>query len=246
MKERKRKQGFDASAIKNQVIDELKSLGTGGEEGIIKGLNKIRAQLARLSPLDDPVDLVTWVPLDQVRANAYNPNIVAPPEMELLYQSIKIDGYTQPIVCYRMKDGTYEVVDGFHRNRIAKERKDIKERVRGRLPVVIIDKPLEERMASTIRHNRARGTHQIRPMSELVMELAHMGWDDKEIGEQLGMELDEVLRLKQISGLKKAYKDHVFSKSWEEFERRHYKSIVEGEERAEKLEKTRKGESKGN
>jgi len=188
----------------------------------VRFLNELRKEISKLSPFTDPVDYVEWVKAEDVQANEYNPNVVAPPEMQLLYLSIKLDGYTQPIVAYKLPNGKYEVVDGFHRNRIGKERKDIKKRCHGYLPITRIDKPLDERMGSTIRHNRARGTHQIREMSDLVVELSKQGWSDGEISEKLGMELDEVIRLKQISGLKETFANHKFSKSWEEFESRYY------------------------
>ncbi len=188
----------------------------------VEFLNAIRGKISELSPFKEPVDYVRWVKADKVHANEYNPNRVASPEMKLLYKSIKLDGYTQPIVVYSLENGKYEVVDGFHRNRVGKEYKDINERIHGYLPVVVIDKPLDERMGSTIRHNRARGTHQIRDMSDIVVELTNQGWSEEEICEKLGMELDEVIRLKQISGLKEAFANHEFSKSWEEFESKYY------------------------
>ena len=188
----------------------------------VEFLNTIREKISELSPFDEPVDYVRWVKAEKVQANEYNPNIVASPEMELLYQSIKLDGYTQPIVVYELPDDKYEIVDGFHRNRVGKERKDINKRIHGYLPVTVIDKPLDERMGSTIRHNRARGTHQIRGMSDIVVELTREGWSEEEICEKLGMELDEVIRLKQISGLKEAFANHEFSKSWEEFESKYH------------------------
>jgi len=188
----------------------------------VEFLNAIRGKISELSPFEEPVDCVRWVKADKVHANEYNPNRVASPEMKLLYKSIKLDGYTQPIVVYSLENGKYEVVDGFHRNRVGKEYKDINERIHGYLPVVVIDKPLDERMGSTIRHNRARGTHQIRDMSDIVVELTNQGWSEEEICEKLGMELDEVIRLKQISGLKEAFANHEFSKSWEEFESKYY------------------------
>lgn len=192
----------------------------------IQMLNLIRRNLADISPFEEPVDFVTWVKKDLVHANDYNPNKVATPEMKLLYTSIKADGYTQPIVANKQEDGTYEVVDGFHRNRVGKEHKDITDRLHGYLPLVILDKPKEERMASTIRHNRARGTHQIRDMSTIVLDLSKAGWNDEEICKKLGMELDEVIRLKQITGLKEAFQNHDFSKSWEEFETKYYNDGV--------------------
>jgi len=186
----------------------------------IDTLNEIKINLHEVSPITDPVDCVIWVPANTVQANDYNPNKVASPEMKLLYQSIKLDGYTMPVVTYNLETGNREVVDGFHRNRIVKEHNDIAERTFGRLPVSTIDKPLDERMGSTIRHNRARGTHQIRSMSDIVLELTKYGWSDQEICKKLGMELDEVIRLKQITGLKEAFANHEFSKSWEEYEQR--------------------------
>lgn len=152
------------------------------------------------------------------QANEYNPNKVASPEMKLLHTSIKLDGYTQPIVTYPLEEGKFEVVDGFHRNRIGKEYKDISDRIHGYLPIVVINKPVDERMGSTIRHNRARGTHQIKSMSDIVLDLSKAGWTDDEICKKIGMDLDEVIRLKQITGLKAAFQNYDFSKSWEEFE----------------------------
>ncbi len=159
---------------------------------------------------------VKLAPIDKVISNDYNPNKVATPEMRLLKLSIQLDGVTMPIVTYYDKDqDTYIVVDGFHRYTILKDH--LKSDV---VPVVVIDKPLDERMGSTIRHNRARGTHQIRSMSEIVLELSKDGWTDDNICKKLGMELDEVIRLKQITGLKEVFANHQFSKSWEEYEKR--------------------------
>lgn len=190
----------------------------------VQELNKLKQRMLEVSPFsEEPVDCVIWVKAEDVQANEYNPNIVASPEMKLLHTSIKLDGYTQPIVTYDLKNGKREVVDGFHRNRVGKEFADISKRIHGYLPVTTLEKPLEERIGSTIRHNRARGTHQIRPMSDIVLELSKSGMTDEEICGKLGMELDEVIRLKQITGLKEAFQNHEFSKSWEEFERKYYK-----------------------
>ena len=145
-----------------------------------------------------PVYKIRRVPLDQIRSNAYNPNSVAPPEMKLLYQSIKEDGYTMPIVCYKLEDGTYEIVDGFHRCQIMKTYRDIYEREGGMMPVAVIDKPLGNRMASTIRHNRARA-----------------GMSDAWILKNLGMDAEELLRLKQLSGIASLFRDGEFSRAWE-------------------------------
>lgn len=163
-----------------------------------------------------PVYNVRRVPVDKIRANEYNPNRVAPPEMKLLYQSIKEDGYTMPIVCYyHEEDDMYEIVDGFHRYTVMLKYKDIYEREGGCLPVSVIDKPISERMASTIRHNRARGTHNIDLMSNIVAELVEMGKSDHWIAKHLGMDVDEILRLKQITGLAALFADKEFSKAWE-------------------------------
>ena len=190
----------------------------------VKMLNLIRANIADISPFEEPVDCVKWIPADKVTANEYNPNRVASAEMKLLHTSIKLDGYTQPIVAYKLDNGEYEVVDGFHRNRVGKEYKDINKRIHGYLPIVVLNKPLDERIGSTIRHNRARGTHQIRSMSEIVIDLSKAGWTDEEICKKIGMELDEVIKLKQITGLKEAFQNHEFSKSWEEFEKKYYEN----------------------
>lgn len=185
----------------------------------VDALNEIRRTLHAHSPFaDEPCDCVEWVKQENVQANEYNPNHVASPEMKLLYRSVKLDGYTMPIVTYDLGKGEREIVDGFHRNRVGREHADIKARIHGYLPVSTIDKPVDERIGSTIRHNRARGTHGIRPMADIVTELTQMGWDDTKICNMLGMELDEVLRLKQITGLKEAFMNHEFSRSWEEFE----------------------------
>ena len=188
----------------------------------IRSLNRVRRALSQISPFSDPVDLVQWIPSENVHANDYNPNKVAPAEMKLLYTSILLDGFTQPIVSYHLGGGQYEVTDGFHRDRIGTNYPDISKRMYGYLPLSVIDKPLDERIGSTIRHNRARGTHQIRSMSEIVLSLARMGWSDEKISLNLGMELDEIIRLKQISGVKEAFQYHEFSKSWEEFEHKYY------------------------
>ena len=164
-----------------------------------------------------PVYGVKAVPFEKLRANSYNPNAVAPAEMKLLYDSIKEDGYTMPIVCYYIQDeDIYEIVDGFHRYSIMRLHKDIYDREGGMLPVSVIDKPIGERMASTIRHNRARGSHNVDLMSGIVGELHELGKTDAWIMKHLGMDADEVLRLKQLSGLAQLFKDKDFSEAWEE------------------------------
>jgi len=151
------------------------------------------------------------VPVSEVRANDYNPNSVAPPEMELLRLSIEADGFTQPIVVWEGETG-YEVIDGFHRHIVGKAIGLT------HLPVVVVNAnrvDRGDRIASTIRHNRARGRHQVGRMSEIVQELARRNWSDAKIGKNLGMEPDEVLRLKQISGLAEMFSGEDFSKAWE-------------------------------
>lgn len=203
--------------IIKQIKKEIQSMELDEQ---INTINRVKEELHKISPFkDEPADCVIWVKKEKIQANDYNPNKVASPEMKLLYTSIKLDGYTQPIVTYdKKKDNEKEIVDGFHRNRVVREHKDIEKRLHGYLPVTQIDKPLDERIGSTIRHNRARGTHQIRPMSEIVLELTREGWSDQDLCSKLGMELDEVIRLKQITGLKEAFQDFDFSKSWDEFE----------------------------
>lgn len=166
-----------------------------------------------------PVYSVISVPVEKVKPNTYNPNTVAPPEMKLLYESIKIDGYTMPIVCYYQKEeDNYVIVDGFHRYRVMLEHSDIYEREHGMLPVSLIDKSFDQRMASTIRHNRARGSHDVDLMSNIVKELHELGRSDAWISRHLGMDKDEILRLKQITGLAALFKETKFGKAWKPVE----------------------------
>jgi ParB-like chromosome segregation protein Spo0J len=184
----------------------------------IEALNEARQALHTISPFAaEPVDFVRWVPAAEVRANDYNPNSVAPPEMELLRRSIAADGYTQPIVTMQ-DDAGREVIDGFHRNRVGKECPDIQARVYGYLPVVQINESRtdkSDRIAATIRHNRARGKHKVEAMSDIVIELKRRNWSDEKIGRELGMDPDEVLRLCQITGLAEVFKDQEFSEAWD-------------------------------
>jgi len=181
-------------------------------------INELREFIHNESPFkNEPVDFVRWVKSDKVVANDYNPNKVAPPEMELLEVSIFNDGYTQPIVTWPTDDHV-EVVDGFHRNRVGKESKVIHERIMGYLPIVAIrgeQSSKSDRIASTIRHNRARGKHQVDAMSEIVIELKNRNWSNARISKQLGMDEEEVLRLCQISGLENLFSDNDFSNAWE-------------------------------
>lgn len=196
------------------IIPNYESLSIDEQVEIV---NQLKLSLHEISPFkNEPVDCVLWVKNDTVHANDYNPNAVAPPEMELLKQSILEDGYTQPIVSYKAEDKTI-VVDGFHRNRVGKECKEVTERIHGYLPVVRINENKSERgdrMASTIRHNRARGTHNIELMSTIVSELVEMGKGDAWICQHIGMSKDELLRLKQITGLASLFLNRDFSESW--------------------------------
>ena len=170
----------------------------------------------RMSEYKSPVYNVLAVPIDKITANDYNPNAVAPPEMALLEISIWEDGYTQPVVaCYDEENDKYVVVDGFHRYLTIKNSKRIYEREQGLLPIVLIDKQIGDRMASTIRHNRARGTHNVELMSTIVSELVEMGKGDRWICKHIGMSVDELLRLKQITGVAALFANRDFSDSWE-------------------------------
>ena len=162
-----------------------------------------------------PAYHIISVPIEKIEPNTYNPNAVAPPELALLYDSIKEDGYTMPVVCYYdQKRDTYILVVGFHRYRIMLDYPDIYERENGRLPVSVIDKPIDCRMASTIRHNRARGSHDVDLMSNIVKELHELGRSDEWISKHLGMDKDEILRLKQITGLAALFRDVNFGRAW--------------------------------
>jgi len=204
------------------IIDTIKQTGKNISElsldEKVSAINEIKLFLHEISPFSsEPVDCVIWEKSDSVVANQYNPNKVAPPEMELLEISIMNDGYTQPIVTYP-HDDVSEVVDGFHRSRVGKESKVVSERVKGYLPVVSIRKEQtnkNDRIASTIRHNRARGKHQIDAMSEIVIELKNRNWTNTRVARELGMDEEEVLRLCQITGLEYLFSDADFSAAWE-------------------------------
>ncbi|OPZ49339.1 MAG: ParB-like nuclease domain protein [Bacteroidetes bacterium ADurb.BinA104] len=169
------------------------------------------------SPVNSqPVDYVRWVPIEMVRANDYNPNSVARIEMQLLYTSISHDGYTQPIVTvWDDVNEKYIIVDGFHRYFVAKSNKDILDRNKGMLPIVVIDKSINERMASTVRHNRARGKHLMTGMSSMVFEMLENGWKDEDICNELGMEPEELIKLKHITGFSKLFSNVEYRKAWE-------------------------------
>jgi ParB-like chromosome segregation protein Spo0J len=207
--------GQDIIASATAIFGQLSAVP---EDERIDVINEIRIALREHSPMKgEPVDCVLWVPADDVHGNEYNPNVVAPPELKLLERSIDADGYTQPIVSWPVESG-YEVVDGFHRHKIGKESKKIRKRVLGRLPVTVINgdrTALEDRQAATIRHNRARGQHTVEGMSDIVVFLSRKGKDDEWIARELGMDADEVTRLRQVSGLAEMFAGEEFSEAWE-------------------------------
>jgi ParB-like chromosome segregation protein Spo0J len=230
-----RQLSFDDIKVKNQLdekpikiaenilitehLDKIISILKDSDlDSRIEYINLIRECIHNVSPFkDNPVDLVRWVKNKEVKGNEYNPNVVAPPEMELLRLSIESDGYTQPIVTWDNED-QIEVIDGFHRHRVGKECKIINERVHGYLPVVGIREKQEDknnRIASTIRHNRARGKHTVDSMSDIILELKARNWKNKRIAKELGMDEDEILRLCQITGLADVFSDEEFSRSWD-------------------------------
>jgi ParB-like chromosome segregation protein Spo0J len=209
---------FEWSRFLSHLDQLLDTLSGADGDALVDAINTVRSRVHDISPFaSEPVDFVKWVKAADVEANDYNPNSVAPPEMELLRLSIMADGYTQPIVA-NDEDGRLVVIDGFHRNRVGKECIDVRDRVKGYLPVVQIrstQADRSDRMASTIRHNRARGKHKVEAMSDIVLELKRRNWSDEKIGRDLGMDPDEVLRLTQISGLAEMFADKDFSEAWE-------------------------------
>ena len=201
----------------DQLMIEINNLSLDEK---VDALNSIKIKMHNISPFKtEPVDCVLWVKNDKVHANDYNPNSVAPPEMELLKTSIMNDGYTQPIVSMMNEDlETREVIDGFHRNRVGKECEEIQKKIHGYLPVVTIrasQSGKADRIASTIRHNRARGKHRVDSMSDIVVDLKRRNWSPEKIAKELGMDRDEILRLSQISGLTEMFANQEFSMAWE-------------------------------
>lgn len=201
--------------LAKQLCEELAKLDP---ETRIEALNDVRFQMHQISPLKHhPVDFIKWVKSDKVEANEYNPNAVAPPEMQMLYESISNDGYTMPIVSFPDED-TIKIVDGFHRRETERRNKDISESTLGYLPLSTIRSSQTDkssRMASTILHNRARGSHNIELMSQIVSELVEMGKGDAWICKHIGMSIDELLRMKQITGLASLFQNKDFSQSWD-------------------------------
>lgn len=202
----------------SQIDEILKQISDLPLNEKVEAINELRVKIHQISPFkNEPVDLVQWVLSDVVQANSYNPNSVAKTEMDLLQLSIEADGYTQPIVTMNSSDHR-EVIDGYHRHRVGKDVEVIQNRIHGYLPVVTINserESLEDRMAATVRHNRARGKHKVESMSEIVMHLKKRNWNDAKIAKHLGMDADEVLRLCQVTGLASMFADREFSEAWE-------------------------------
>lgn len=199
----------------NQLHDYLQRLAPDDK---IDAINQFRQALHAESPFkDQPIDCVLWVKEEQISPNDYNPNNMAPQEKRLLTKSLEADGFTQPIVVVEKKDRHYEIVDGFHRHLLSQSKATLKKRFHGYLPVTQLEKcddSLPSRMAATVRHNRARGRHQISAMSDIVRELSQLGWSDEKMGQELGMDADEILRLKQINGLCEMFGNRQFSQAW--------------------------------
>ena len=169
-----------------------------------------------MKKLPSPIEDLQWIDPNTLKANDYNPNSVAKTEMKLLLKSIEKDGYTQPVVVVWDEDKKkYVIVDGFHRTTVMKTNKSVQESTQGRLPVVVLEKDINDRMAATVRHNRARGTHSVVSMSEMVFSMLEEGWDESAIANELGMEAEEIVRLKHITGFSKLFEDREYNKSWE-------------------------------
>jgi len=201
-----------SKSIKDALREEFLSSGCGID--YLEELKRFTHE--ELSPVKQPIDRVRWVDIGKVFANDYNPNSVATTEMRLLYTSILHDGYTQPVVTvYDAEKDQYIIVDGFHRYLTCRSNPDILKRNEGRLPVVVIEKSINDRMASTIRHNRARGKHSLVGMSSIVFGMLDEGWSDAQICNELGMEPEELLRLKHITGFSKLFQGAEYKKSWE-------------------------------
>ncbi|ECW7869796.1 ParB-like nuclease domain-containing protein [Salmonella enterica subsp. enterica] len=206
--------------MKTELEENLKSIENllrgMSEEELLSTLNNIRSRLHELSPFrDEPVDCVLWIKASKLKANEYNPNVMAPTEQRLLYTSLLTEGYTQPVVATKGLR-SFTVVDGYHRMQQGKHKPVLRERLKGYLPVVVLHHESDEgeRRAATVRHNRARGQHAVAAMSELVRDLSRLGWSDERTAKELGMDKDEVLRLKQISGLAEMFSDETFSEAW--------------------------------
>ena len=200
------------SKIKKHIKDNKLT-----EEEQIIFFEEVKELIHEISPLkEQPVNRVKWVDINKVSPNDYNPNSVAKKEMGLLYTSILHDGYTQPVVTiYDEVKEKYIIIDGFHRYFTCKSNKDILDRNKGRLPIVVLNKDINDRMASTVRHNRARGMHSVTGMSSMVFSMLENGWEDVDICNELGMSVEELVKLKHITGFSKLFEDKEYSKAWE-------------------------------
>lgn len=200
-----------------QQIMKLITEGLAVTENAHEYIQSIRNEIHKVAPnQSQPIDCVRWVPIENVIANDYNPNSVARNEMKLLYTSIDHDGYTQPVVTVQDPEtGKYVIVDGFHRYTTMKLYADLQEKTGGLLPIVVIDKPINDRMASTVRHNRARGKHSITGMASMVFKMLDNGWEDAAICNELGLESDELVRLKHVTGFSKLFENINYRKAWE-------------------------------
>jgi len=202
--------------VSTQILDLIRAELDAAENKTVY-MQSLKDALHEISPTKaQPVDNIRWVPIERVHANDYNPNSVAKNEMRLLHTSIKHDGYTQPVVTvYDDENDRYVIVDGFHRYTTMRLNADIRETTGGFLPIVVIDKPINDRMASTVRHNRARGKHSITGMASMVFSMLENGWQDEAICNELGLEPDELLRLKHVTGFSKLFENVEYRKSWE-------------------------------
>jgi len=200
----------------NQLKKHIEDSNFTDEEKIVF-FEEIKELIHNNSPLkEQPVNRIKWVDVNKVSPNDYNPNSVAKKEMGLLYTSILHDGYTQPVVTiYDEVKDKYIIIDGFHRYFTCKSNKDILDRNKGRLPIVVLNKDINDRMASTVRHNRARGMHSVTGMSSMVFNMLENGWEDVDICNELGMSVEELVKLKHITGFSKLFKDKEYSKSWQ-------------------------------
>ena len=198
------------------LLDQIRKAHTAAPDKAAF-LNDVRALLHDLSPnKHNPVDLVRWVPIDQVQANDYNPNAVAKNEMRLLYVSIAHDGLTQPVVTvWDPALHKYVIVDGFHRYSTLRLNADLLAKNAGLIPVVVLDKPINDRMASTVRHSRARGKHSVAGMASMVFQMLDNGWTDEAICQEIGVEADELIRLKHVTGFSKLFENVDYRRSWE-------------------------------
>lgn len=200
----------------------------------IEEINEIISTLYENSPMKhNPVARIQFIDVDMIEPNDYNPNAVAKQEMKLLETSIDHDGYTQPTVTiWDEQKQKYVIIDGFHRYYVMKTSKLINERNGGKLPIVILDKNINERMASTVRHNRARGKHSLTGMGNIVISMANNGMSDEEICNELGLEPDELVRLKYTTGIDKLFgnNDYTQAKKMDYQIEREYDPTVDGSE----------------